>query len=126
MSNLLKKILFFQVCKFKVNYAKLNTKNFNKENQTLTYLYSKKKNRIAKDIYLFFYIFVLLHIAYIALAIIILTFSSENTPESRTIGNMIMSLIYTPGKFLLIALAVFEIIKRIFYYITLRTINPKK
>jgi len=126
MPNLLKRILFFQVCKFKVNYAKLNPKNFKKENKTLTYLYSKKKNRIAKNVYLFCYILVLLNIAYIALAVSLLTFSSENIPESRTIGNMIMGLIYIPGKFLLITVVGFEIIKRIFYYITLRTVSPKK
>ncbi len=74
------------------------------ENNTLTYLYSKSRNRLAKIIYIFIYIIILLGIF------------GPYFYRGQDID------IYS----LLLAILIFEAVRRSFYYITLGTINPKK
>ena len=77
------------------------------ENKTLTGLYSKKINRLAKVIYVFFYVVILL--------IIFAAFADSNYQYmSEFIEAIVVSII------------IFELIKRAFYFIVLGEINPKK
>jgi hypothetical protein len=72
-------------------------------NRSLAALYSKRKYRFAKVVYLFFFT-------------LILIFSVALSSESG-LGYAILAL--------LIVSLIFEFIKRAFYYVVLGTINPK-
>lgn len=74
------------------------------ENKTLVDLYSKKINRFAKVIYLFFY--------GVALLFFVGIIWNDGFDYETILG-------------ILITIVIFEAIKRGFYYIILGTINPK-
>ncbi len=75
------------------------------ENKTLTSLYSKGRHRFAKVAYISCYS--------LALLFIIVILVQEGWSYEMTWG-------------LLITVAIFEAIKRAFYYVVLGTIKPKK
>jgi len=80
------------------------------ENKTLTEVYSKASNRFAKIIYIFLLIVTLFFIYLFTIGL--------NSNYRIDWKNLITSLIIT--------FIIFEGIKRAFYYITTKTIIPKK
>lgn len=76
-------------------------------NQTLTHLYSKGRNRFAKVVYA---------LAYALILIILIGGIFDNFP--RDLGVYIIYIISF--------VVIFEFIRRAFYYIALGTITPKK
>lgn len=75
-------------------------------NKTLTYLYSRGVNRFAKVVYMIFYGVILLFIYGLTIG------------DGGYYGDFFISLF--------IAIVIFELVKRGFYYIILGTIKPKK
>jgi len=77
------------------------------ENKTLTYLYSKTRNRFAKILYIFLYLITILCIYGLTLG--------EGEGHNREFFTAIF-----------ITIIIFEAIRRAFYYIALGTVWPKK
>jgi uncharacterized BrkB/YihY/UPF0761 family membrane protein len=77
------------------------------ENTTLTYLYSKTRNRLAKVLYIFLYLIIIL-------CIYVLTIAEGEGHNSEFFMAIFITII------------IFEAIKRAFYYVGLGTIWPKK
>lgn len=75
------------------------------DNKTLTYLYSKGKNRFVKIVYLFFY------------GVVLLVISVVNI-DGGSYKDFFIAFAIT--------IAVFELIKRAFYYVVLGTVRPDK
>ena len=73
--------------------------------KNLEYLYSKKSNRLAKVVYLFFYSVSLIWM-------IVLSFES---------GTSTLEALFFP----FLVVVIFEVIRRSFYYISLGTLSPK-
>lgn len=79
-------------------------------NKTLTYLYSKGRNRFGKVVYLVFFLLIMIGWIYNA--------SIEMGYKKPEISFYFWGIIIT--------IAIFELIRRAFYYIALGTIRPKK
>jgi hypothetical protein len=77
------------------------------ENTTLTYLYSKTRNRFAKVLYFLLYLITVLCIYGLTIG--------EGEGHNREFVTAIF-----------IAIIIFEAIKRAFYYVALGTVWPKK